>query len=148
MLPPLNRGFTLVEMLLSIVIIAIIAGLATPLYFSYLTNNDFGLTIDTGVRSLRRANFLAQNQDRDSNWGTYFSTSSITVYVGSSYAVRNTNYDELYQFPTTISSTNAVDVNFTKFTGEPSTTTAINIRSNNGNSSTIYVNSKGMIDYQ
>lgn len=141
-----SRGFSLVEMLLSVAIIAIIAGLSAPFYFSYLTGNDFGLAVETGVRSLRRAQFLAQNQERDSNWGTYFSTSSITIYSGASYSGRVSGYDERYDFPNTVTSTVA-DINFTKFTGETAITTAINIRSNAGQSSTITVNAKGMIDY-
>lgn len=144
------RGFSLVEMLLTIAIMAIIAGLTAPVYFSYTTNNEFGLATDTGVRSLRRAQFLAQNMERDSNWGAYFATSSITVYSGGSYITRNSGYDEVYDFPTTVTST-IVDINFTKFYGEAiaaSTTLRSDvIRNNQGDAITISVNSKGMVDY-
>lgn len=140
------RGFTLVEMVLSVAIMAILIGLSTPVYFSYQTNNEFGLAVETGVRSLRRAQLLATNMDQDKNWGTYFATSSITVYVGNSFGSRDTNYDEPYNLPTSVTST-VVDVNFSKFTGEPTTSTVINLRSNNQDQKVITVNAKGLVDY-
>ena len=142
------RGFTLVEALLSLAIIAIITGLSAPVYFSYSTRNNLGLAVDAGVQSLRRAQFLALNQERDSNWGTYFSTSSITLYNGNDYSTRNVNYDERYDLPTTVTSTVA-DVNFNKFTGEANeTSTVLNTVSDNlSDSYTIRVNLKGMVDY-
>lgn len=145
-----NNGFSLIEMLLSLAIIAIIAGLSAPVYFSYVAGNEFGLAIDTGVRSLRRAQFLAQNSDRDSNWGTYFATSSITIYAGASYAGRDSNYDERYDFPTTVTST-VVDINFNKLTGETaSASTTLRsdvVADNSGDGVTISVNNKGMVNF-
>ena len=144
------KGFTLVEALLSIAIMAILAGLAAPVYFVYVTKNNFGLAIDAGVRSLRRAQFLAQNQDRDSNWGVYFSNTSIVIYAGNNYAGRDNNYDEKYDFPSTVTST-VVDINFSKFSGEtnPASTTLRSdvIFDNLGDSDTISVNAKGMVDF-
>jgi len=145
-----NKGFSLIEMLLSIAIIAIIAGLSAPVYFSYVTRNEFGLAIDTGVRSLRRAQFLAQNQERDSNWGAYFATSSITIYSGGNYAARDANYDERYDFPATVTST-VIDINFNKLTGETnsaSTTLRSDVIADNlGDNVIISVNNKGMVNF-
>lgn len=140
------RGFSLVEMLLSIAIIAIIAALSAPVYFSYQTNNEFGLAMETGVQSLRRAQFLAQNQEQDTNWGVNFSSSSITLYSGADYAGRNALYDEKYDLPSTVTSTSA-DINFTKFYGEPAAAAIVTLRSNSGNNGTISVNAKGAVDY-
>lgn len=144
------RGFSLVEMLLSIAIMAIIAGLTAPVFFSYQTNNEFGLAVNTSVRSLRRAQFLAQNMELDSNWGVYFATSSVTVYSGGSYAGRNSNYDEQYSFPTTVTST-VTDINFAKFTGETNAATTTlktdAISDNVNDRATITVNSKGAVDF-
>ncbi|MFA5047431.1 MAG: type II secretion system protein [Patescibacteria group bacterium] len=140
------RGFTLVEALLSLAIIAIITGLSAPVYFSYSVKNDFSLAVDAGVRSLRRAQFLALNNDRDSNWGTYFSTSSITLYNGNNYDARNSGFDEVYLLPGVISSTVA-DINFTKFSGEPASFASTTIRSSYGDINVIDVNIKGFVDY-
>ncbi len=140
------RGFTLVEMVLSVAIMAILIGLATPVYFSYQTNNEFGLATEAGVRSLRRAQLLAVNMEQDNNWGTYFSTSSITVYVGASFGSRNSNYDEPYSLPASVTST-VVDINFSKFTGEPVASTSITLSSDSGDRKIISVNAKGLVDY-
>jgi len=140
------RGFSLVEMLLSIAIIAIIAGLTAPVFFSYQADNEFGLAVDTGVRSLRRAQFLAQNMEKDSNWGVNFSTSSITLYSGANYAGRNADYDERYDLASNVTST-AADINFLKFSGQPPAAATATLRSVSGKHTSISVNPMGLVDF-
>lgn len=140
------RGFSLVEMLLSIAIMAIIAALSAPVFFSFQSGNEFGLAADTSVRTLRRAQFLAQNMDQDSNWGVNFATSSITLYSGANYAGRDTDFDERYDLASNVTSTPA-DINFTKFSGLPVAPVDIILRSNSGDIKTISVNAVGAVDF-
>ena len=64
-----NAGFTLLEVLLSVAIIALIAGIGTPVYQSFQTRNDLDVVTNTVAQSLRRAQVLARASDGDTTWG-------------------------------------------------------------------------------
>ncbi|HEX3568777.1 MAG TPA: type II secretion system protein [Candidatus Saccharimonadales bacterium] len=140
-------GFTLIEMLLSVGIIALLAGLSLPIYFSSQTRNDTASTTETIADGLRRAEIDARAVHGDVQWGVNFQSTSATLFQGTSYATRATMYDEPLTIPSDITIGYSGDIVFAKLTGLPTTTPSITITSKNNETATITINTKGMVDY-
>lgn len=140
-------GFTIIEVLLSVVIMSMIAGVGIPIYQSFQNRNELDIASVSITQSLRRAQVLAQAVDGDTAWGLYVQSGSITLYKGNNFIARDTGFDEDFQIPTNITISGTQEYVFSKFTGEPLSTGVITLTSVNNESRTITVNEKGMIDY-
>jgi prepilin-type N-terminal cleavage/methylation domain-containing protein len=138
-------GFTLVEMLLSITIITILAGLSLPIYQGFQHRNDLASSTQTIAETLRRAETYARAVNADSQWGVNFQASTVTLFSGTSYAARNAALDETFALPANITLGYSGDIIFAKLTGFPSSPLTQTV-SANGSTRTIAVNVKGMID--
>jgi prepilin-type N-terminal cleavage/methylation domain-containing protein len=125
-----ERGFTLVEMLLSMAIITLLIGLALPIYQGFQNRNDLA---------------YARSANADSQWGVNFQAGSVTLFSGTSYAGRNTAYDEVLSVPSTITFSYSGDVLFSKLTGFPTATLSQTL-SGNGSTKVVTMNAKGMVD--
>ena len=143
----MNRGFTIIEVMLSLAIIAVLAGISTPIYQSFQVRNDLDIAAVTIAESMRRAQVLSEAVDGDTTWGVDVRSGSITVYEGTSYAARDTTYDEFFDMPTSIAPSGLGGVVFDKFTGLPQTTGTITLTSNTNETRTITINSKGTVAY-
>ncbi len=143
----MNRGFTLIEVMLSLAMIAILAGVSLPIYQSFQVRNDLDIAAVTIAQSMRRAQTLSQAVDGDITWGVDIQSGSITIYKGASYAGRDATYDELFNMPTSTTPSGLSGVVFAKFTGMPQITGTITLTSNLNETRTITINSKGTISY-
>lgn len=141
-----KKGITLMEVVLSIAVIAILAGLSLPVAIRMLTKNDLDIATVTTAQTMRRAQTLSQSVDGDSNWGVKVQTSSITLFKGTSFATRDSNFDEDFSFPTSITPSGVTEAVFTKLFGDPQTTGTITLSTGN-DSSNIVINGKGMVSY-
>lgn len=142
-----NAGFTLMEGLLSIAVIAIIGGISIPIYQSFQVRNDLDIAIVSTVQTLRRAQVLAQAVDGDTSWGISVLSGSIILFKGASYAARDTAFDEVFEVPASITPSGLSEIVFTKFTGLPQTTGTITLTSNANETRTITINTKGIVSY-
>ena len=137
----------MIEVMLSLAIIAVLAGISTPIYQSFQVRNDLDIAAVTIAQSMRRAQTLSQAVDGDTTWGVDIQSGSITVYKGVSYAGRDATFDELFDMPTSVTPSGLGGVVFAKFTGLPQITGTITLTSNASEVRSIVVNSKGMISY-
>jgi prepilin-type N-terminal cleavage/methylation domain-containing protein len=146
---PANRsaGFTLIEMLLSVVILGVLAGLSAPVYASFVQRNDLDLTTQSLAATFRRAQMYARTQNGDSAWSVEVQSGVATLFKGTSFGGRNTNYDETLTIPSSITPGGLTEVQFTKFSGTPNTTGNITLTSSTSDVRTLTVNAKGMVDY-
>lgn len=143
----MQRGFTLIEILLSVAIITLLVGLSLPVYESFVRRNDLDLTTQNIVSALRRAQLYARSADEDSEWGVRVTTSSLTVFKGSTFGTRNTALDEVIPIPASLSASGTTDVVFTELTGLPSTTGSYTLTSTTNDIRTVTLNAKGMVNY-
>lgn len=135
------------EILLSIAVIAIIAGISVPIYQSFHVRNDLDIATVEMAQTLRRAQILSEAVDGDTSWGLKIQSGSLTLFKGVSYAARDTAFDELFDVPTSITSSGVSEIVFTKFSGLPQTTGTITLTSNVNETRTITINAKGMVSY-
>ena len=141
------KGFTLLEVLLSIGLITVLAGLSLPVYQALQNRNDLDITAVTVAQTLRRAQLLSQAMDGDTSWGISIQTGSITLFRGTSYAARDTSFDEVFDVPTSITQSGVGEVVFAKFTGMPQTTGTITLTSSTNEVRNLILNAKGTITY-
>lgn len=143
----MKNGFTLLEVLLSIVLIGILVGVSVPAYYTLFYKNDLDVAKNQVAQSLGRAAFLALSSDGDNNWGVQIQTGVITIFQGASYSSRNTDYDETYSIASSITPSGLTEIVFNKMTGLPQSTGDIILTSTNGDTKTITINSKGTVNY-
>jgi len=143
----IRSGFTLPEILLSVVLLTIIAGMIIPMYRTFLVRNDLDIAMTTLASNLRRAQALSQSSDGDMTWGVHLGVGSILVYKGSSYVLRDINFDENTSIPTTIVPAGINEVNFSKVIGLPNATGTFMLTSQDNEQRTLTINEKGMVDY-
>lgn len=141
-----SRGYTLVELLLSISLIAIIAGSAFPITRNFLDRNEFDSAFRLAVNGIRTAQINSQTGKNDTNWGVSFQSGAIIVFSGTSYATRATSFDASSSISTKITITGASEIIFDKVTGNSSTAPTLTV-AGNGYSKTITVNKKGLPIY-
>jgi prepilin-type N-terminal cleavage/methylation domain-containing protein len=143
-----ERGFSLVEMLLSVVIISLLVGLSLPIYRSFTSRNDLDLTTQNVAQMLRRAQTYARGVKGDSQWGVRVSSGSAVLFKGSSYTARDANFDETTAIQAPIAVSGLSDIVFTKLAAVPSATGTIVLSDANINDTrTVIINAEGMVSY-
>ena len=141
------RGFTLLEVLLTMALITVMVSVALPVSLAMLTRNDLDVSVVTWVHDLRRAQVLSRASDGGVRWGVSLSSSTITLFQGESYANRIQSSDESYALPSSITATGTQEIVFIKMTGLPQATGTTTLTANSGDVRTIIINAKGTIEY-
>lgn len=142
----MKKGFTLLELLLSITILTIIVGIGIPVYQSLQNNNNLDIAKTTVVQGLRRAQELSRSGEHDAMWGVKVQSGSITLFKGATYAARDSAFDELFDTPSNIVPTGSTEIVFSKFYGIPNTTGTLTLTLNN-TVQTLNINEKGTLTY-
>jgi prepilin-type N-terminal cleavage/methylation domain-containing protein len=142
-----DGGFTLVEVLLSVVIIGMLTGLSLPVYESFVRRNDLDLAGQNLASAFRRAETYARASNYDSAWSVEIQSLTITLFRGTVFASRNTAYDEVVTMPSSITPTGLGEVQFSKLNAIPNTTGSVTLTSTTNDTRVITVNAKGMVAY-
>lgn len=143
---PASKGFTLFEVILSLVVVAILTGLSLPVYRTLMTKNDLDVATVTVVQTLRRAQTLSIAVDGDTNWGVKVQSASITLFKGTSYALRDSTFDETFEIPTAITTGGLSEIVYNKLFGSPQSTGTITLTTDS-DSSSLTLNSKGVVSF-
>ncbi len=124
----LQKGFTLLEFLLSVSIVACVAAIIAPVYLSYLERVDMSVAEGAIREQISRASAYAYSDKQQGAWGVYVTATSTTLYAGSSYTQRTPHADEIITFGTSYGVSGMRDVRFSSeniFTLTPSTITLV-----------------------
>lgn len=145
---PLVRraGFTLVEMLLVISLIAVIGVFSAPVYQNFQNRTDVDIASATLTNSFRLAQAQAMDMVGDESWGVHIGTGSIVIFRGATYATRNTAFDDVYKISSGVQLTGLSEVIFGKMTGMPSATGSVTMQ-DAGRSVTVSLNPLGVVSF-
>ncbi len=141
------HGFTLTEIILVVAMIVILASFTVPIYQNFQIKNDLNITVTTLAQTLRRAQVFSRAGEGDSSWGVKVISGNITLFKGQSYAVRDLNYDEVYNVPPSLSFSGIDEVVFSKLNGEANQSGDFSITSSAGDIKNINLNPKGIVSY-
>lgn len=142
-----RSGLTTIELILTIGIMSVMFAVATPIFRSFLLKNDLEISFNVFNQDLYRAQSLARNGERDSNWGVRVQTGSIVLFKGNSYSSRDQGFDEVYTIPSGVQIGGMAEYVFQKFTGLPIPTGSSTLQYGGG-IRTSTINSKGMVEQQ
>jgi len=143
----MRKGFTLIEMMLTLSIMVMLAGISAPIYLSFQAKNDLETANSVLISSLRRAQMLAQTMDHDMSWGVYLQERRLTVFAGETYNTRSSVYDEDFSLAPSVSFSGLNEIVFEKLSGETNNIGEIIINSNNNETRTITINQKGRLEF-
>lgn len=142
-----KRGFTLLEVILSIALLTLISSFSFPIYQSLQVKNDTEISATTIVHTMRRAQLLAQAGEADTAWGVFIAPGQGTLFAGESFLSRDESYDDIVAIPTSIEPGGIQEIIFSKLTGAPHATGTITLANSVGDVRNIHINSKGIISY-
>lgn len=141
------KGFTLLEVLLSVALIGIISGVSMFLSHSFQTQS----ALDTAARSYgefsRRAQIRSGGVENDTSWGVNISSSTITLFQGTVFALRESSFDETYVIPSNVTVSGVQEIIFTKVTSTPSPFGTTTFSNRKGESRAVFINQKGIVDF-
>jgi prepilin-type N-terminal cleavage/methylation domain-containing protein len=141
----LSRGFSLVEVLLSMAIMAIVGLTAVPFYSRFFSQNAVANTYDQLTGELRKAQLYAMTGKQAGSWGVHNGGTQLMLFQGSTYAARNTSFDETFTVNGNVTISGFTDIIFAQVTGLPNTTATITVKAINIQK-TITVNAQGAIN--
>ena len=142
-----QAGVTLLEVMLSVAVIALLAGMAAPVYQSFQVRNDLDVAANTLAQTLRRAQLLSKIGVNEGAWGVFVQSGSITLFQGDTYAGRNTAYDEVWSVPNSISVSGVAEIVYTKFIGTTLTPGTITLTSSSNEVRLLEFTNYGTINY-
>ena len=140
-----NKGYTIIEILLVVAIIAIIGATSISMGTGFLTRNNLKNKTNELVSSLAVARISSISGKEDSPWGVNINSSSITLFAGTSYATRDSAFDQNFSIPSSID-ISVVEIVFNKLTGNPNSTANIVISGSGVDANTVIVNEVGSVD--
>lgn len=144
------KGFTLVELLITIGIATILLGLTTINLVNVQKNTSVGATVDTLIADMRNQQTKAMSGGAEGgNFGIFFNSSnSYTLFHGSSYVPGDpTNFTVTLDDPISVSSTYPGNVIiFSQGNGEVGSENTITINNTAGTEQkTLTVNRLGVV---
>jgi prepilin-type N-terminal cleavage/methylation domain-containing protein len=143
----MKKGFTMIEVMLSVALLTAIAGIGSPIYQSFQNKNNLDVTTTTVVQTLRRAQVLAQSVEGDMPWGVKLQSGSLVLFKGDVFETRDTAFDEVFDIPAGVTPSGESEILFSKLTGIPQTTGSMVLSITANETTTIYINEKGTITF-
>ena len=140
-----NAGITLVELILVVSILGLLMVGSSSFGYSFLSRNGLKNNTNEIIASLRVAQLNAISSKGNSNWGVNVSSGKITLFIGDSFAARDTAVDEVFNVSPYVSVSD-FELVFSKITGEPDSTIAVSVSNDVGDSNSISVNELGIVN--
>lgn len=112
------KGFTLIEVLLSFLIVAILLSLIS-FGIDFYRRQELENQVQNVLDTLRRAQFKAISVESDSSYGVYLTNENYTLFKGESFSQKDSQFDEVFDFPEIIRIEGLSEIVFLKSEGIP-----------------------------
>lgn len=148
-----NIGFTLIEVMITVGIITVLAGLSGPMANIFLSRNELHTEAFKMTDALRRAKAQSMYAVEDSVWGVRFTASDYTVFRGPVYNPADA-FNDTFTLPGILTISGIIingggnDIIFDRITGTTSTFGTTTIQTDDFQSRTIIINQGGTINLQ
>lgn len=146
------RGFTIIELLIVVAILAIVGFFSIPFVQTFQISSDLNSVADQLTQAIRRAQLQARAGQNDDDWGVAFNEDDkeYIIFKGTSYASRDSIFDEVIGYPSRFSAINDLsnEIIFFKYSGAPTASGTITIVDDQGNEQrTIRVSGIGVVSH-
>jgi hypothetical protein len=132
---------------LTIAVFSLLVTLSYPVYRNFQVRNDTEIAVNIIVQTIRRAQRQAFASQDESDWGILVGNSAITLFQGSSFATRNSSFDEVFTFSTELTLSGMQEVVFQRLSGIPNINGTLTIRNAINEPRSIIINEKGVVEY-
>ena len=139
----MKKGFTAIETLLTLGIIAITAGMSVPMYQNYQIRSNLDLAVAQTLHNLASAQLKSQSGEEDGQWGV--SIEEGTVFMGENYVTRDEDFDDTISLPIGISVFGITEVMYSRIDGIPSPAGEIILEAANGERRIITISEDGTL---
>lgn len=123
----MNRGFTFLEVLISIAIMGLLAGVSTAAYSSFAKREALGAAASTAAAMLRDARAQTIASVGGSQYGVRVETDRFVLFQGSSYASTSPSNRPVYFNSRVRASSTAQSFVFERVTGDASSSGMIEV---------------------
>lgn len=141
-----GAGFTLIEFLIVIGVLAIVVASAMPLTIDFYNSRQIDLYEQGLVQYLRKAQLKAMETHNDSSFGVYLDSEKYVLFQGGKYNKREESLDQKMELPDNLEISGINEIIFNKLSGEPSETGEIVLRIG-GEKETVSINGVGIVNY-
>ena len=140
-----RQGVTIIELLLVISLIAIIGATMVPVGSSFLIRNHLKNKLIETVSVLQTARTNAMVGKEHSDWGVLLTNSQIILFKGSSYVSRDSEFDQIFNIPQSITASQQ-EVVFRRVSGQPDTEAVIVLTAGGERSRQINITPLGVLE--
>lgn len=141
------RGFTLIELVIVLAITLMLSAIVGALSSNTLPKTQLKSESEAVVETLRRAQALSIAGKHDQLWGVHFTGTTLTLFAGASYDLRDTQYDQVHTFASGITVAGLTDVLFAALIGETSNTGTITLTADaTSETESVTVNARGLVE--
>lgn len=140
----MNKGFTIIEVVVTLGILAIIFGATAPVNWEFYQKIELRTEYNNYLSYLKLARAAALANKNTSAYGVYIGPDNITIFEGVNYAARNQSKDQLFARSLLINVSGATEVVFSPLSGN-STNKTITLANSQGTYN-IDINTQGKIE--
>ena len=140
-----KKGFTLIEMLLSVGLLGIIVGMSVPVVQQYQTQRSSDTEVDQAIALIRRAQVLARSSYHNDQWGIHVDTDMITLFEGDNFLTRDSDFDEQVTYRNLVGVVDNDTIIFSQGQGIPDVSAEIILTTTNNYELTITINQQGVV---
>lgn len=142
-----QSGFTLIEVLLTMALVAIIALLSSPFYSRFIFSQEVSVTRDELQGSFAKAQLYSMSGKNNSRWGVAVNNGKIILFQGASFTSRYQSFDETFSIHKSVTVSGMDEIVFAQATGKPNNQPTITITGNN-ETKILTMNGEGVLDEQ
>lgn len=137
----------MLEILLSVSILALLTGLSTPMFQSYQNQTQLRVTSEQTLSVLNKARTFARVGKNNSSWGVFVGENDITFFKGENYTSRDADFDLFLETKGLVTQHGLNEIVFSEVGAIPSATGTITFQLPNRNHRSIRIYETGRNDF-
>ena len=142
-----KKGFTLIEVMLTMSLLGILALLSSPFYGRFIFSQEVPVVYDELEGSFAKAQLYSMTGNNDAMWGVAVNGDNIILFQGTSFASRDQAFDETFVIHPRVTVSGLSEVVFARTTGRPDSQPTVTL-SGNGTTESYTLNSEGVLAAQ